>query len=71
MSDRIPARKKNDLKQILDHYDSLGLYCPNGVRLENDCKLRKLRATLGLSVHSTTVSYNKLFLAAAATYSSF
>ena len=64
---RIECRQeRNDLKKILGQYDSLGLYCPNGFGLKNDCKLRKLRATLGLSVHSTTVSYTKLFLAAAA-----
>jgi hypothetical protein len=35
--------------------------------LKADCKLRKLRATLGLSVHPTNVSYTNLFPAAAAT----
>ena len=68
---RIECRQEiNDLKKILGQSDSLGIYCPNGAGLKNDCKLRKLRATLDLSVYSTTVSYTKSFLAAAATYSS-
>ena len=62
--------RKNDLKKILGQYDSLGLYCPNAVGLKNNCKLRKMRATLGLSVYITTVSYTKLFPATVATYSS-
>ena len=68
-ADRMPPRK-NDLKKILGQYDSLGLYCRNAVGLKNHCKLRKTRAALALSVHTTTVSYTELFPAAVATYSS-
>ena len=63
-------QERKDLKKILGQYKSLGLYCPNDVGLKNDCKMRKLRATLGLYVNSAIVSYTRLLRAATAICSS-
>ena len=63
-------REKKDSKKILGQYDRPVNTARYEAGLETDSKLTKLRATLILSVHPTTVSYTKSFPAAAAAYSS-